>query len=124
SHAEELMRRLSTRKWANADFTRPDALDVAVRQGRQRDGGLGWRTIATLVRSDYDGFFPSSVRRKLPTPFGSISLSLMPLGSALTAVVAQFNLTASAAASIDDALRADYQPRLYKHKGSLQVRER
>ncbi|MCC3271106.1 hypothetical protein MUG94_10365 [Arthrobacter gengyunqii] len=124
SHAEDLARRIGSRKWSRADFIRTEGADDAVRQGRQRDGSLGVQDIATLVSHDYQGFFPSAVRMRLPDPFKTISLRLLPLGSALTAVVARFDLTDAAAASLDDALRAEYRPRLCRVKGRLHVRQR
>ncbi|WP_336633679.1 MULTISPECIES: hypothetical protein [unclassified Microbacterium] len=60
----------------------------------------------------------------MPEEFRSVSLSLLPLGSALTAVVARFDLTSVASASLDAALRAEYQPRLRRTKGRLQVQQR
>jgi hypothetical protein len=124
SHAERLMRRVSGRKWTNADFTHPGSPGTSIREGRKRDGGLGWQTIATLVKPDYVGFYPGAVRRKFPKEFKSISLSLLPLGSALTAIVAQFNLTETASTELDASLRAEHRPQLYRHKGSLQVQQR
>jgi hypothetical protein len=124
SHAEDLARRIGSRKWNRADFMHPGSADDAVRQGRHRAGSLGVRNIATLVSHDYQGFFPGAVRTRLPGPFKTISLSLLPLGSALTAVVARFDLTEAAAASLDDALRAEYQPRLGIDRGHLQIRQR
>lgn len=124
SHAEDLARRIGSRKWSRADFMRPGSADDAVRQGRQRAGFLGVHPIATLVSQDHQIFHPGAVRTRLPDPFKTISLSLLPLGSALTAVVARFDLTEAAAASLDDALRAEYQPRLRRDKGRLYVRQR
>lgn len=124
SHAEDFARRIGSRKWNRADFARPGSADDAVRQGRQRAGSLGIHNIATLVSHDYQGYFPGAVRTRLPDPFKTISLTLMPLGSALTAVVARFDLTGAAAASLDDALRAEYQPRLRMVRGRPQVRQR
>lgn len=124
SHAEDLARRIGSRKWSQADSMRPGSADDAVRQGRQRDGSLGVHDIATLFSHDYQGFFPGAVRTRLPDPFKTISLRLLPLGSALTAVVARFDLTDAAAASLDDALRAEYQSRLRRDRGRLQVRQR
>lgn len=124
SHAEDLAQRIGSRKWSRADFTRPGLADDAVRQGRQRDGSLGVHPIATLVSQDHQIFHPGAVRMRLPEPFKGISLSLLPLGSALTAVVARFDLTDAAAASLDDALRAEYHPRLRRGKGRLHVRQR
>lgn len=124
SHAEDLARRIGSRKWSRADFMHLRSPDDAVRQGRQRDGSLGIQNIATLVSHDFQGFSPGAVRTRLPDPFKRISLRLMPLGSALTAVVARFDLTDTSSASLDDALRAEYRPRLHRDKGRLRVRER
>lgn len=124
SHAEDLARRIGSRKWSRADYMHPGSADDAVRQGRQRDGSIGMHNIATLVRHDYQGFFPGAVRTRLPEPFKTISLTLLPLGSALTAVVARFDLTEASAASLDDALQEKYQPRLRRDKGRLKVHQR
>ncbi|GAA2537233.1 hypothetical protein GCM10009860_17340 [Microbacterium mitrae] len=124
SHAEVLMQRVRGRKWVNADFTHPGSPDVSIREGRKREGGLGWQTIATLVKPDHAGFYPGAIRTKFPEEFDSISLSLLPLGSALTAVVAQFRLSETASKAIDASLRTDHQPQLYRYKGTLQVRQR
>ena len=124
SHAEELTRRIGSRKWSRADFTRPESADEAVRQGRERQGSLGWQSIATLVADGSEWTYPGAVRSHLPEEFRAVSLSLLPLGSALTAVVARFDLTSVASESLDAALRADHQPRLLRMKGRLQVQQR
>lgn len=125
SHAEDLTRRIGSRKWRNADYTRPESAGDAVRRGRQHATGLGWQAIATLVSHESDGWiYPGAVRARLPAQFRSISIQLLPLGSALTAVVAQFTLTETAAKSVDAALRVPYLPELRRVKGRIQVRQR
>lgn len=124
SHAEELMRRIKNGKWDQTSFLKRGPTEDAVRQGRERESSLGIYPIATLVTPDYEGFHPDALRVRIPEPFQSISLTLMPIGSALTAVVGRFDLTESAAASLDEALRADHQPRLHKEMGRLRVTER
>ncbi len=124
SPAVEAERRIGARKWSQNDYIGFGSAENAFRQARQRDRSVGIYPIATLVPKDYQGFHPYAVRENFPAAFGSISLTLMPLGSALTAIVARFDLTDTAAASLDDALRAKHQPELHRDNGRLQVRER
>lgn len=124
SHVVEAERRIGARKWSQNEYIGLGSAENAFRQARQRDRSVGIFPIATLVPKDYQGFHPYAVRENFPALFGSISLTLMPLGSALTAIVARFDLTETASASLDEALHARHQPELHRDNGRLQVRER
>lgn len=124
SHATELTRRLSRRKWRLGDFTRPESPGRTIKHGRERQDPLGWHSVATIIPSDVERWMPGAIRARIPEQFNSIAISMLPLGSALTAVVARFEVTESAALSMDAAGRAKHQPELYRLKGRLQVRER
>ena len=124
SYSVEAERRIGARKWSQNGYIGLGTAENAFRQARQRDRSVGIYSIATPVPKDHQGFHPYAVRENFPASFGSISLTLMPLGLALTAIVARFDLTETAAASLDEALRAKHQPELHRDNGRLQVRER
>lgn len=124
SHAGELQDRLAKGKWRR-DISRPgDLPHESLRRGRDSRNPGGWEHLATFVptnsgRSSFDG-----TRAALPSEFASIDVRLIPIGSSLTAVVAEFRLTKEAQFLLDTALRENHDPQLHWSKGTLQVRGR
>jgi len=123
SYAQGLFRDLRRNGWDGGLHAIPgDETEAILRRARE-NGGLGWWPFAEVLAKDAKKAFssPYAKRERLPAEFVEIQLTLFPLGSSLTAVVAAFRLADSAAASVDRAVRAPHEPRRYRHKGKIVV---
>lgn len=94
-------------------FSGGDESDAAERLAETRAGqGNDWSVLASVDRE------PS------PSQFGIIALTSIQLGTGLTAIIAKFNLTADAAASLDAEWHRQHEPRLYRRGKHLYAENR
>lgn len=124
SHVGELQHRLTRGKWRR-DISRPgDLPHKLLRRGRDSRNPSGWEHLARFVPMQSESPSFEGTRAALPSEFASVDVRLIPIGSSLTAVVAEFRLSPAAQSLLDTALRENHDPQLYWSKGTLQVRQR
>lgn len=86
----------------------------------------GWRWWRMAFIQDIKGTYlaPESVRTRLPPEFSFIELKAMQIGSGLTAVVAQFQLSEFGSTQLDETWHQPHEPRLIRRNGRLQALDR
>lgn len=102
------------RKWPTTRFaSRPEEVaKEQLRRARERSGGGSMSIIGSFVSIDSKSWDPGAQRAKLPEGIEAINVQMFSMGSALTAVVAEFHLTAEASLSVDRAARQRHEPRI------------
>jgi hypothetical protein len=122
SNIENLISAIESRRWQTGVLV-PHARDASefLRRSREQDVVGSWTRLATV--QDYSGTWmsPDSTRMPLPEGISRIDLQMVPLGTALTCVVAGVTLNTQAASLLDSALRSDYRPSLDRRGRHLHV---
>lgn len=114
SYAEALRNQFDRRGWLSDPRVNVPGHEATsqLKRAREEAQGGGWSVINTWVDSDSAWTRPGAKRASLPGGIQSVTLTMFPMGSSLTAFVATFRLTDEAQQSVDGVLRADHQPRL------------
>ncbi|MFE4726135.1 hypothetical protein [Microbacterium sp. NPDC056736] len=125
SYAAQLEERLRRPEWqrplGSSDRTSPV---TATRLSREHASPVNVRELGSFIRKTSDGFALWSTRRELPTGIRAVTVKLVPMGPALSAVVATFYPDEELSHALNDALKADHEPRLRREAGTLQVSQR
>ncbi|MDG4835233.1 hypothetical protein O7631_01720 [Micromonospora sp. WMMD967] len=79
--------------------------------------GWTWWRLAEIAQSGSKAWFPDGTREVLPAHFDSIELKAVQIGAGLTAVIAKFRLTETAARQLDDAWHTKHEPQLVMGRG-------
>lgn len=124
SYSSGLLDRVARGKWKQTRFSfrSEEGPQASVQRGRARNGLLGWSHLATFTSKERPLFWHDQVVTSLPPEISFIDVHLAPLGSALTAVVAEVHLTESAMLALDSVVKRDHQPRLHTMARTLQVK--
>lgn len=92
---------------------------------RSRAGsGWSWWRLAEVADVDGSLWSPDCTREKLPAEFDFIQLQAIQLGQGLTAVVARFRVSDSAAQRVDEVWHAPHEPRLVRSGGRPRAEDR
>ncbi|MFV8233964.1 hypothetical protein [Mycolicibacterium fortuitum] len=94
-----------------------DSTAEAVLAESRAGQGYSWFRLASVTA-------PESRAQRLPDPFSSVELTALQLGTGLTAVVAQFHLTAAAATDLDREWHRDHEPRIRRQGLRLAAEDR
>lgn len=82
---------------------------------RSRAGtGPTWWSLAEITRVDGNFWSPDATREKLSAEFEFIQLKAIQLGQGLTAVVARFTVSDTAARKLDEVWHAPHEPKLVR----------
>jgi hypothetical protein len=86
--------------------------------------GYSWFRLASVKAPHSPAIVPESRTQQLPDPFWLVELTALQLGTGLTAVVAQFHLTKSAATDLDREWHRDHEPRIRRQGRRLATEDR
>lgn len=126
SYAAELARNLKKRGWNGGFAALAPGDEVTAYLDKIRgESHLGWHSLET-IRSRESQFFghAGAKRENLAKEFDHINLVLVPLGSALTAIVASFNLSDAGLSVLETAIVKPHEPRVDRKKGRIQLVDR
>lgn len=104
--------------WLHRQRRAPHDDDNSTMLERSRAGsGSSWWKLVDVVGRSSKWFVPDGIRSDLPSEFEVIELRAIQVGAGLTAVVAEFVLSDSAATSLDEEWHRDHEPLLLRGKG-------
>ena len=102
---------LNKNGWKRRQWWAPASEDNPTRLQQARSGhGASWWPLVDLVRKDSKWFVPDGIRADLPAEFEWVGLRAIQVGAGLTAVVAHFTLTGTAASSLDREWHRKHEP--------------
>ncbi|WP_147457935.1 hypothetical protein [Micromonospora sp. BL1] len=107
------------RRWINDDRDNRRYLELS-RSGK----GWSWWRLAEIAQKGSKIWFPDATREDLPEAFESVQLKAVQIGAGLTAVVAFFRLTDTAAHRLDRVWHEKHEPRLVLGKGLPRAEDR
>ncbi|MFD6096544.1 hypothetical protein ACFVWN_13270 [Nocardiopsis flavescens] len=84
---------------------------------RSGESWSGW-TLASIADTDAKFISPNAVRERLPGSFSAIEIHGVRIGSGLTALVAHFQLSESAAKELDEVWHKEHNPHLIWVQGA------
>lgn len=102
--------------------SREETLAEAVEKARLGHSFI-WSHLGTIVPPDSHSFLPNTKRETLPEELSRIELSVVQIGTGITALVAFMGLSDTGQGSLDKAWRARYEPR-HRRRGRSVVVER
>ncbi|MEH0934181.1 hypothetical protein [Micromonospora psammae] len=86
--------------------------------------GWSWWRLADITQKGSKVWLPDGISEELPEAFASVQLKAVQIGAGLTAVVAFFGLTETAARRLDIVWHEKHEPRLVLGKGLPRAEDR
>ncbi|MFC4111077.1 hypothetical protein [Nonomuraea zeae] len=125
SHISDLARAIEKHSWDKGRARyRPGESNQEILERSRAGRGWVWWQIGDIAAEGSSGVPGRTMRQELPAEFSNIEIHGLQIGEGLTAVLAQFRLSATALRHLDDVWHADHEPQLVWKEGHLHPEDR
>lgn len=121
SHAASLAERLMRRSWPRGRFQHipGDDMEHQLQTSRERETYGYFNSIAIFLSFDSTTWDADAKRVHLPDGIERIELHMLPIGPAITAIVAGVTMTSDGSKFLDRVAHADHPPRIVRNHGRV-----